>query len=119
MREIDLTGLDGEQLTDLIGSIHAELASRERKHRADLRAELESRLAAEGYKLEDLFPRLGGENRGRGPRRKRPARFRNPQAPDVTWSGVGRMPKWVQAILDERGIDFAEFKSIPMYRVHP
>ena len=28
-------------------------------------------------------------------------------------------PKWVQAILDERGIDFAAFKSIPMYRIHP
>ena len=37
---------------------------------------------------------------------------------DQTWGGVGRTPKWVQAILDERGIDMAAFKSIPMYRIH-
>ena len=46
--------------------------------------------------------------------RKRPPRDRDPQNPDQTWSGVGRSPKWVQAILDERGIDMAAFKSIPM-----
>ena len=51
-------------------------------------------------------------------RRKRPPRDRDPQNPDQTWSGVGRSPKWVQAILDERGIDMAAFKSIPMYRIH-
>ena len=41
-----------------------------------------------------------------------------PQNPDTTWSGIGRTPKWVQAILDERGIDMAAFKSIPMYQIH-
>ena len=32
--------------------------------------------------------------------------------------GIGRTPKWVQAILDERGMDMAAFKSIPMYQIH-
>ena len=27
-------------------------------------------------------------------------------------------PKWVQAILAERGIDIAAFKGIPMYQIH-
>ena len=51
-------------------------------------------------------------------RRKRPAKYRDPQHPEQTWSGIGRTPKWVQAILDERGIDRAAFKSIAMYRIH-
>ena len=33
-------------------------------------------------------------------------------------SGIGRTPKWVRAILEERGIEMAAFKSIPMYRIH-
>ena len=43
--------------------------------------------------------------------------FRNPQNPDQTWTGIGRSPKWVQAILDERGIDMTTFKSIPMFQI--
>ena len=46
------------------------------------------------------------------------ARLANPQSPEETWTGIGRSPKWVQAILDERGIDVAAFKGIPMYQIH-
>ena len=53
-----------------------------------------------------------------GGRRERPAKYRDPQNPDQSWSGIGRTPKRVQAILEERGIDIAAFKSIPMYRIH-
>ena len=47
-----------------------------------------------------------------------PGRFRDPQNPDETWTGIGRSPKWVQAILAERGIDIAAFRGIPMYQIH-
>ena len=47
-----------------------------------------------------------------------PAKFRNAQNPDETWTWIGRSPKWVQAILDERGIEMAAFKAIPLYQVH-
>ena len=50
-------------------------------------------------------------------RRKMPVKFRNPQNPDETWTGIGRSPRWVQAILGERGIDMAAFKAIPMYQI--
>ena len=110
---IDLKSLDIQQLTELVGTIQTELASRERQNRKDLRAELERRVTAEGYKLADLFPVLAATE----PRRKRPARFRDPRNPEHAWSGIGRTPKWVQAILDERGIDIAAFKAIPMYQI--
>ena len=118
MADIDLSGLDIDQLTDLVGNAQTEIALREKQRRKDLRSELERRVAADGYKLADIFPELGSAN-GSGARRlKRPAKFRNPQNPDETWSGIGRTPKWVQAILGERGIDVAAFKSIPMYQLH-
>ena len=68
--------------------------------------------------MPDIFPELGTDSSS-GARRKRPPRYRDPYNPDQLWSGIGRTPKWVQAILDERGIDMAAFKSIPMCRIQP
>ena len=118
MASIDLDKLDIEQLADLLAEAHAEMASREKHNRKAFRAELERRVAAEGYRLSDVFPEFGAASSRTG-RRKRPPMFCDPQDPDKTWSGIGRTPRWVQAILDERGIDMAAFKSIPMYRIHP
>ena len=117
MPDIDLEPLDIDQLAELLAKAHAELASREKENRKDLRAELERRLTAAGYKLGDIFPELSSAASA-STRRKRPAKYRDPQNPDQTWSGIGRTPKWVQAILDERGIDIVAFKSIPMYQIH-
>ena len=114
---IDLEPLDIDQLAELLAKAHTEMASREKENRNELRAELERRVAAEGYKMRDIFPEFAG-SASSSTRRKRPAKYRDPQNPDQTWSGVGRTPKWVQALLDERGIDMAAFKSIPMYQIH-
>ena len=94
------------------------MASREKQRRKDLWSHLESRVAAEGYALGDIFPELGSVAVSGSQRQKRPAKFRNPQNPEETWSGIGRSPKWVQAILSERGIEVAAFKGIPMYQIH-
>ena len=117
MADIDLSGLNIDQLNDLVGKAQAEKAARQKQRRKDLRSELERRVAADGYKLGDIFPELGSGSANRSQRQKRPVKFRNPQNPDDTWTGIGRSPKWVQAILGERGIDMAAFKSIPMYQV--
>ena len=117
MTSTDLDKLDIEQLSDLLANAQAEMAAREKHNRKELRTELERRVAAEGYQLADIFPELRAASSAPG-RRKRPPRYRDPQSPDHSWSGVGRTPKWVQAIVDERGIDVAAFKSIPMYRIH-
>ena len=118
MISIDLARLDINQLQDLVGNAQTEIASREKQRRKDLRSELERRVAEDGYKMADIFPELGNGAANGRQRQKRAAKYRNPQNPDQTWSGIGRTPKWVQAILDERGIDAASFKSIPMYQIH-
>ena len=48
MADIDLSGLDIDQLSDLVGKAQAEMASRERQRRKDLRSELERRVSADG-----------------------------------------------------------------------
>ena len=118
MTDIDLPGLNIDQLTDLVGKAQTEMASREKQRRKDLRSELERRVTAEDYKLGDIFPEFGNGAAGGRQRRRMPAKYRNPQNPDETWTGIGRSPKWVQAIVEERGIDMAAFKAIPMYQIH-
>ena len=117
MASTDLNNLDIDQLNELLGKAQTEMATREKQGRRDLRAEFERRVAADGYKMADIFPELGAASSS-GARRKRPAKYRDPQNPEQAWGGIGRTPKWVQAILDERGIDMAAFKSIPMYQIH-
>ena len=117
MASTDLDNLDIDQLTELLARAQTELASREKQNRKDLRAELERRVAADGYRMADIFPELGAGSSSSA-RRKRPAKYRDPQNPDTTWSGIGQAPKWAQAILDEHGIDIAAFKSIPMDQIH-
>ena len=118
MADIDLSSLNLDQLTKLVGNVQTEMSSREKRRRTDLRAELERRLVADGYKLSDIFPELASAGVNGTRRRKMPAKYRNPQNPDDAWAGKGRTPKWVQAIVDERGIDVAAFKAIPMYQIH-
>ena len=118
MTSINLSGLNIDKLSDLVGKAQSEMASREKRKRKDLRSELERRVASDGYKMGDIFPELGNGAANGRQRQRRPAKYRNPQNPDHTWSGIGRTPKWVQAILGERGIDTAAFKSIPMYQIH-
>ena len=118
MADINLSGLNIDQLTELVSKAQTEVASREGKRRKDLRSELERRIVAAGYKLGDIFPELASGTTSGSQRQKRPAKYRNPQNPEETWAGIGRTPKWVQAILSERGIDVAAFKAIPMYQIH-
>ena len=79
--DIDLSGLNSDQLADLATKAHSEMASREKQRRKDLRSELERRVAAEDYKMGDIIRELrsGGANGTR--RLKIPAKLRNPQIP--------------------------------------
>ena len=80
MPSINLESLDIDQLAGLLANAQAEMASREKENRKELRAELERRVAAEGYKMSDIFPELG-TGATSSARRKRPAKYRNPQTP--------------------------------------
>ena len=88
MADIDLSRLNIEQLTELVGKAQAQMASREGQRRKDLRGELERRIDAAGYKLGDIFPELASATTSGSQRQKRPAKYRNPQNPEETWAGI-------------------------------
>ena len=47
--------------------------------------------------MGDIFPEFGNGAAGGIRRQKRPAKGRNPQTSEETWSGIGHTPKWVRA----------------------
>ena len=119
MTSTDLNNLDIDQLNELLGKAQTEMATREKQGRRGFaRRGSNGRVAAEGYKMADNLPPSSGPALRAAPAANGPRSTATRRTPNRPWSGIGRAPKWVQAILDERGIDMAAFKSIPMYQIH-
>jgi DNA-binding protein H-NS len=97
---IDFSALSFKQLQALQerAAVAAE-AARESK-RVDLRVKIEGLLSENGFSLSELFP---SEFKRLEKGRRSPAtiQYRNPDDPSQTWTGRGRMPRWLQAKIDE------------------
>jgi DNA-binding protein H-NS len=102
------------EILSLIERAKAELDRRKEDKKEQLRAEIEAKLKSAGLDLGDLF-----ENERRGTRGKSKeddgqkavaAKYKN-HVTGETWSGRGRSPKWVVAILQERDWTVEEFKQ--------
>jgi DNA-binding protein H-NS len=94
--KIDLSGLTPAQLEEVIANAQAAKAEARRARIAALRSELSERIAAEGLKVEDVFPTGRKAVRERG---IAPPKYRNPAAPDQTWAGRGKRPVWFNTAL--------------------
>ncbi|MBP0494119.1 H-NS family nucleoid-associated regulatory protein [Pararoseomonas indoligenes] len=101
---IDLDGMTAQELTALIEAAEAKRAEKQDEARAALIEEFRGKAAQLGLQLESLMP--GNASHGPAPssgrRMRRDAggsvapRFRGPNG--ETWSGRGRMPKWLSAM---------------------
>lgn len=98
MRELDLEAMDFDELWLL----HEQLTQILSEKISAEKLELEKRLA----QLSRAEP-LGDASRP--PRRKYPKvlpKYCNPSAPEETWSGRGKQPRWLVAALQSgRGLD--------------
>ncbi len=101
-------------LQQQLKSIQAEIESRRISAKSEVRADIEQMLKDADLVLSDVFPELGkpakatvGKTRGRA---EVAARYKDPASGSL-WSGRGRSPKWVEAVLQARGITIKEFKQ--------
>lgn len=95
---IELSNLTIEQLEQLKLDIDREISDRKKHKQKSLRADIE-RLAREaGVSLDELF---GGAAKSAKPKNTVAAKYRNPADPSQTWSGRGRQPVWLAALLAE------------------
>ena len=90
MSEIDLTALSLAELKKLEKDVGKAIATFEERQKAEARAEAEAVAKKFGFVLADLLE-TGAPKRKTAPA----ARYRHPENPLVTWSGLGRKPGWI------------------------
>jgi DNA-binding protein H-NS len=112
----EFVALSDLEILSLIERAKTELACRKEAGKERLRAEIEAKLANAGLDIGDLFESERKITRG-GSKSKESdspsgvaAKYKN-HATGETWSGRGRSPKWVTAILQEREWTIDEFKQ--------
>jgi DNA-binding protein H-NS len=104
------------EILSLIERAKAELERRKEDKKEQLRAEIEAKLKSAGLDLGDLFESERKSTRGAGKSKEDDgqkavvAKYKN-HVTGETWSGRGRSPKWVVAIMQEREWTVEEFKQ--------
>ena len=76
-----------EQLTEWKQAIDSEIENRQSRERAEARKKIRELAETHGIDLASLSPGVTGK--------KHEAKYRNPENQFITWSGIGRKPKWV------------------------
>lgn len=103
------------EVLSLIERAKFELARRKEEGKEKLRAEIEAKLKNAGLDLGDLFESerkstRGGKSKDNDSQSAVAPKYKN-HVSGETWSGRGRSPKWVTAILQEREWTVEEFKQ--------
>ena len=95
--------------------IQQEIENRRISARSELRADIEDMLRDEDMTLADVFPEFAKSSKATaGKTRNRAevaAKYQDSKS-RALWSGRGRSPRWVEAILQERGITIKDFKQM-------
>ncbi|PRD30519.1 UNVERIFIED_CONTAM: hvrA [Trichonephila clavipes] len=96
---INLTALSVAELESLAVQVQDEISAKKALAKKTLLADLERVARDAGVSLADLF----GEGATKAVKVKKPvaAKYRNPSDSSQTWSGRGRQPLWLAALLAE------------------
>ncbi|MDH5452993.1 MAG: H-NS histone family protein [Paracoccaceae bacterium] len=92
--KINLDELSKKELVDLKKRVDRAVADYEDRKKSEAIAALEAKAKALGYSLNDLLGTAGK-------RKRKPAKpkYANPANKSETWTGRGRKPRWVVAVL--------------------
>lgn len=107
----DLDGMTAQELTALIQAAEAKRLEKQGEAKASLLAEFRERATQLGLSFDQVMP-AGASSSGAGRKTRKDAgapvaaKFRGPNG--ETWSGRGRMPKWLQA-MEAEGRKRSEF----------
>jgi DNA-binding protein H-NS len=96
---MDLSNFSLAELRDLERQIPREIRRRSVEEKANVRRKLEAMAQEMGFTLAEV---IGGRGVRHGAE-PLAAKYRHPQQPDLTWSGRGRKPRWVETWLSNGG----------------
>lgn len=93
-----LDQFNNKQLAELIPVIQKKMKQNEKAEKDALRKEVTTLLANNGYSIDDIL----GTSKATTKRVVKP-KYQNPDDPSQQWSGRGRKPKWVVALIEAGG----------------
>jgi DNA-binding protein H-NS len=82
------------ELAELRARVDRLMVERKNEARTELREKIANLAKAEGMSLEDVLGAKKGKGRGKG---AVAIKYRDPSNPANTWTGRGRMPRWMVA----------------------
>src|SRR5262245_61130024 len=91
MKETQLERMSLKELHDLKNRLEKSIRSRLDSERSEMRERFKRQAEEAGFSLADI---VGGARGGKG-RKSASAKYAHPDDPTLTWSGRGRMPKWL------------------------
>lgn len=95
---MDLSALDFAELLQLKNDVDVEVRRREVEEKAKAKKQILEIAKAYGFSVEDV---LGGKTVPTASGRKPvEVKYRHPNDESLTWTGRGRKPLWVVALLD-------------------
>ncbi|MEM7408862.1 MAG: H-NS histone family protein [Myxococcota bacterium] len=86
--------MDLPALRALENVVSDRISALEAEHREAAFRALEEIAQRHGLTKAEVVARFRGRRNGKP---KNPPRYRNPENPTETWTGVGRRPRWVEA----------------------
>ncbi|MEX0281405.1 MAG: H-NS family nucleoid-associated regulatory protein [Arenibacterium sp.] len=100
----ELSKMSRKELTKLREDIDKELKNAEERERQEALKAAEEAAAKFGFSLSDLAGSGGKSRKSGGKRGKAAPKYRNPEDPSQTWTGLGRKPQWFHNALNN-GVD--------------
>lgn len=104
------------QMEKQIEELKSQIALRKDELKREAKNKILDILREHGVSLEELFPQSSEPTAEKMDKRKGSVEVKYRDG-DNTWTGRGKVPKWVLAIMEERGLTLAEFKVAPEFSV--
>ncbi len=92
---MDIDNLSVSELKRLEKEVQNKIQVRFEKEKEELRQQIRNIAKEAGTTVEELFGVRGNRRRG-----KVAPKYANPSNPEQTWTGRGRMPRWLQEKVD-------------------
>lgn len=103
---IDLNSLSVTDLEALAVQVQSTIVSKKAQAKKTLIADMEKLARAAGVSLSELFGGTSAPAKATKSKTTVAAKYRNPNDPSQTWTGRGRQPLWLAALLAEgRALD--------------
>ena len=92
--KIDLAKMSLDDLKSLRKDVEKAILGFKNRQRAEAMKEIQAVAKKHGLALDEIV-----SGKGKKSKAKSPAKFRNPDNADETWSGRGRQPDWYKAAI--------------------